>query len=80
MCCRTTPVSGLESHTNQHLDLLHILHHRSITLRRSTTSHDIPLLPPTTHASNHIITCLPILPLILILNLSTTLMNNSFLS
>ena len=83
MCCRTTPVSDLESHMNQQLDLLLILRHRSITLRRSTMSHATPLLPPTTHVSNHIITCLPIPPLILllILNLSiTTLMNTIFLS
>ena len=67
---------------NQQLDLLLILRHRSITLRRSTMSHDTPLLPPMTHVSNPIITCLRIPFLILlILNLSTTtLMNTTFLS
>ena len=80
MCCRTTPVSDLESHTNQQLDLLLILRQRRITLRRSTMSHDIHLLPPTTHASNPIIICLHIPPLILILNMSIILMNTIFLS
>ena len=73
MCCRTTPVSDLESHTNQQLDLLLILHHRSFTHRRSITSHDTLLLPPTTHANNPI-TCLRIPSIILTLNLSITLM------
>ena len=77
--CRTTPVSDLGSHMSQQLNLLLILRHRSTTHQRSTTSLDTPLLPLTTHASNPI-TYLRIPSLILILNLSITLMNNTFLS
>ena len=67
------PVSDLGSRTNPQLDLPLILRHRSITHRRSTTSHDTHLLPPTTHANNPI-TCLRIPSIILTLNLSITLM------
>ena len=54
--CRTTLASDLGSPTSQQLDLLHIPHHRSTTLQRSTTSHATHLLPLMT-LDNQLFTC-----------------------
>ena len=68
--CRTTQASDLESPTSQQLDLLHILHHRSTSLQRSTTSHATHLLLLMT-LDNQLITCPSTLSHLLTMSLFT---------